>query len=88
VVVKVQRIPGRTTSWATVESSKRDAQGGRSRGVMKIEKILDEALECNECGEVGCPRTVIWLDHLCTHFIAFCHECYPEFVELIGENEH
>lgn len=26
---------------------------------MKKEQILDEALECNECGEVGCPRMLI-----------------------------
>ena len=50
---------------------------------MKKEEVLGEALECNECGKVGCPRVVIWLDHLCKHFLAFCHECYPEFLKLV-----
>ena len=54
---------------------------------MKTEQILDEALECNECGEVGCPRTLIWLDHLCKRFVAFCNVCYPLLEKLI-ENKN
>jgi hypothetical protein len=52
---------------------------------VRKEEILHEAIECSECGLVGCPRTVIWLDHLCKHFIAFCHTCYPEFVALVRD---
>jgi len=52
---------------------------------VKRETIIDEALECNECGRVGVPRKVIWLDHLCKKFIAFCGVCYSQFVELINE---
>lgn len=50
---------------------------------MKKELILDDDIECNECGKVGCPRTLIWLDHLCKHFIALCDNCLTEVKKLI-----
>lgn len=51
---------------------------------MKIEIELKEDVECNWCGKVGGGRYLIWLDHLCKHFIGLCPIHFGRFIsELI-----
>ena len=43
---------------------------------MKVEYNGDKNIECNECGVVGRSRYLVWLDHLCKHFVALCPLCF------------
>jgi len=51
---------------------------------VKIE-ICDDVAECHECGHLSKNYTLIWLDHLCQHFVCFCPSCLKKFLKEIKD---
>ena len=52
---------------------------------MDYEHWIAEEQECHECGVIGKPRLVMWLNHLCQHYFALCPKCMKRMIKKLQE---
>ncbi len=55
----------------------------RQGEAVRIERISDDDLECRECGKVGRPRIVLWLQHQCGHCVPLCVACFRKLAGAV-----
>jgi hypothetical protein len=56
--------------------------GNRPGIVVKL--LTDDDQECHACGAIGRPRRLIYLDHLCQHYVGLCEVCFEYLAVVLG----
>jgi hypothetical protein len=67
------------------EAPSRDRTYAASDEGIRIERFTEDDAECHSCGEIGRPRYLIHLGHLCQHFVALCDVCWKRFRVMVAQ---
>jgi hypothetical protein len=62
--------------WIDSHTASRNRAYASSDERIRIERFTEDDAECHSCGEIGRPRHLIHLGHLCQHFVALCDPCW------------
>lgn len=54
-----------------------------NRTGIEVKLLTDDDQECHVCGEIGRPRRLIFMEHLCQHYVGLCEKCFRSLAGLL-----